>query len=52
MNEQSYNLPIQMNGIKEINSKIEKISALMDEIKALAKSINESTITVSLPDDN
>lgn len=51
MNE-SYNMPIKINGLDEINTKIKKMSALMDEIKALAESITKSTIAVSLPDDN
>lgn len=52
MNNNSYNFDIEINGLDDINEKIEKISALMEEIKALAKSITESSITISLPDDN
>lgn len=46
------NIPIKIEGLDEISAKVEKMSALMDEIKALAESITESTVTVNLPDEN
>lgn len=52
MNGQSCDIPIEINGLDEIEAKIEKMSALMDEIKALAQSITESTVIISLPDEN
>ena len=50
--EKSFNIPINIEGMDEINAKIEKINALMCEIKTLAESITQATVTVSLPDDN
>lgn len=44
------NIPIKIDGLDEISAKVEKMSALMDEIKALAKSIEGSTVTVNLPE--
>lgn len=45
-------IPVNIEGLDEINAKVEKMSALMDEIKALAQSITESTVTVNLPDEH
>ena len=54
MSEDAYNIsiPVKFDGIDEITAKVEKMSALMDEIKTLAKSITESTITVRNLNEN
>ena len=48
---ESVNIPIKIEGLDEISAKVEKMSALMDEIKELAESITESKVYVSLPDE-
>lgn len=52
MSRESYDMPIKIEGLDEINAKVEKMSALMDEIKTLARSITESTVTINFPDEN
>ena len=42
-------IPVEIEGLDDIQEKVEKLSALVEEAKTLAQSISESTVTVNLP---
>ena len=48
----SYVISAKIEGLEEATAKIEKINALMEEIKALAKSLEESICTIKIPDED
>ena len=42
-------IPVDIEGLDDIQEKVEKLSALVEEAKTLAQSISESTITLNMP---
>lgn len=45
-----FSIPVGFSGLDEVNEQVEKMSACMNELQRLAKSISESTVTIDLPD--
>ena len=45
-------IPVEIEGLDDIQEKVEKLSALVEEAKTLAQSISESTVIVNLSDEN